>query len=78
MLEVRSDGFALNTKPIWTTDALEEQLRAACETRGDRSLLVKAPLELRYHRVVEALDMARGAGAERIGMLDPDPDGSEG
>jgi len=27
--------------------------------------------------VVEALDVARGAGAERIGMLDPDPDGSE-
>jgi len=38
---------------------------------------VEAPRELRYHRVVDALDVARGAGAERIGMLDPDPDESE-
>ena len=73
VLEVRSDGFALNTRPIWTTRALEDQLRAAFETRGDHTLLVAASRELRYHRVVEALDVARGAGAERIGMLDPDP-----
>jgi len=28
--------------------------------------------------VIEALDVARAAGAERIGMLDPEPDGSGG
>lgn len=78
LLEVRSEGFALNTTPIWTTTSLEEQLRAAFETRGDRTLLVKASRELRYRRVVEALDVARGAGDERIGMLDPEPDGSGG
>lgn len=73
VLEVRSDGFALNTTPIWTLGDLDERLRAAFDTRGDRTLLVKASRGLRYHRVVEALDVAHGAGAERIGMLDLDP-----
>ena len=76
VLEVRADGFTLNTTPIWTPAALEEQLRAAFDTRADRTLLVKPSRELRYHRVVEALDVARGAGAERIGMLDLEPDGA--
>jgi biopolymer transport protein ExbD len=70
VLEIRSEGYALNTTPVWTASALEEQLRAAFDTRGDRTLLVKANPELRYHRVVEALDLAHGAGASRIGMLD--------
>jgi biopolymer transport protein TolR len=75
VLEVHADGYALNRTPIWTTSALADQLRAAIDTRGDRTLLVRADAELPYHRVIETLDLARGAGAERIGMLDPDPDG---
>jgi biopolymer transport protein TolR len=71
VLEVRGDGFALNTTPIWTTTSLREQLRAAFETRGDRTLLVKPPPPPPPPRVVEALDVAHEAGVGRIGMLDP-------
>jgi biopolymer transport protein TolR len=77
VLEVGPDGYALNRTPIGSASALEEQLRAAFETRGDRTLLVKPSPELRYHRVVEALDVANAAGAKRIGMLDPDPLGPD-
>jgi biopolymer transport protein TolR len=70
VLEVRADGFALNRTPVWEESDLADRLRAAFERRGDRTLFVRTTGEVSYRRVVEALDLARGAGAERIGMLD--------
>lgn len=38
-------------------------------TRADRTVFVRASGKVRYGRVVDAMDAARGAGAERIGLL---------
>jgi biopolymer transport protein ExbD len=37
----------------------------------DRTVFVRAEGAVTYGRVVEAMDEARGAGAERIGILGP-------
>jgi len=39
--------------------------------RSDRTVFVRVSGHVRYGRVVEAMDAARGAGAERIGILGP-------
>jgi biopolymer transport protein TolR len=70
VLEVRGDTFGLNGTPVWDASDLADRLRAAFERRGDRTLFVRAAGEVSYRRVIEALDVARGAGADRIGMLD--------
>lgn len=70
VLEVRGDSFALNGTPVWDASELGSRLQEAFEARGDRTLFVRASGEVSYRRVIEALDVARGAGAERIGMLD--------
>jgi len=70
VLDVRSEDFALNAAPVLTLRDLERQLRAAFETRGDRTLFVRAAGDVGYERVVAAIDVAQGAGASRIGLVE--------
>jgi biopolymer transport protein TolR len=70
VLEVRADAFALNTTPFLTRSALAERLRAAFEERRDPTVFVKVKGVVAYDRVIEALDIAREAGAGRIGLVD--------
>jgi len=70
VLEVRTEDFALNTAAVLTLEDLDRRLRAAFETRGDRTLFVKAARDVAYERVVAAIDVAQGAGASRIGLAD--------
>ena len=51
--------------------ALEERLKEILALRSDRTVFVRASGHVRYGRVVEAMDAARGAGADRIGILGP-------
>lgn len=69
MLEVRAEGLALNTTPV-TLEDLDRRLRAAFETRADRTLVVRASGDVAYEKLVVAVDVARGAGASRIGLAD--------
>ncbi len=70
VLEVRADAFTLNTTPFLTRTALAERLRAAFEERRDPTVFVKVEGGVAYDRVIEALDIAREAGASRIGLVD--------
>lgn len=70
VLEVRADDFALNTTPVLTLHELDGRLRAAFETRRDATLFVRPSSDVRYERLVAALDVAMGAGAARIGLVD--------
>jgi biopolymer transport protein ExbD len=70
VLEVRADGFLLNSSPVLTLEDLDGRLRAAFEARGDATLFVRPASEIRYARLVAALDVAKGAGATRIGLVE--------
>jgi biopolymer transport protein ExbD len=74
VLQVRADDFRLNSAPVLTLRELDEKLRAAFETRGDSTLFVRPARELRYARLVDALDLAKGAGASRIGLVSAEAD----
>jgi biopolymer transport protein ExbD len=74
LLEVRADEFRLNTTPVLTLRDLDEKLRAAFETRRDSTLFVRPAPDLRYARLVDALDAAKGAGASRIGLVSAEAD----
>jgi biopolymer transport protein TolR len=64
----RERGFFLNDRPVAVT-ALEGQLREAFRNRPDKVLYLKADAGLAYGSVVEAMDRARKAGVERVGMV---------
>ena len=45
------------------------RLRDALQARPDKTIFVKAEGTVPYGRVVEAMDVARGAGVERMGIM---------
>jgi len=69
VLTVEATVFRLNSTPLASAEDLASRLRDTFATRSDRTLFVRAEGPVRYGRVVAALDAARGAGAERIGLL---------
>jgi biopolymer transport protein ExbD len=69
VLSVDATGFTLDAKPILTAAALQSGLRDILVVRREKTVFVRAAGEVAYARVVEAVDAARGAGAERIGLL---------
>src|SRR5262245_50269740 len=61
VLEVRTGDFRLNSTPVLTLQELDGTLRAAFEARRDATLFVRPAPELRYARLIDALDTAKGA-----------------
>jgi biopolymer transport protein ExbD len=69
VLEVERDGLRLNRHPLASLQDLDERLRSVLETRSQRTLFLKSSGAVSYGSVVAALDVARGAGVERIGLM---------
>jgi len=69
VLTVEAMAFRLNQTPILTTAELGAQLRDVLLARSERTVFVRGEREVSYGRVVEAMDVARGAGADRIGIV---------
>jgi biopolymer transport protein TolR len=69
VLTVEKVGFNVNKMPVATVEELESKLRDYFQARTDKTIFVRAVGEVPYGRVVEAMDAARGAGVERIGII---------
>jgi biopolymer transport protein ExbD len=70
VVAVSVDEYRLNGTLVLSLADLERQLRAALEGRLDRRVFVTAHGDVRYDQVVAAIDVAEGAGASRIGLVD--------
>jgi len=68
VVTVEPEIFRLGDTPLDGAPALETALRETLALRRDRTVLVRVAGEVRYARVVSALDAARGAGASRVGV----------
>ena len=67
VLELARDGSAsINRSPV-AAGTLSARLRSIYDGRPDKVLFVKADPHLRYAAVVEAMDVARGAGVKVLG-----------
>ncbi len=62
----------INKQPV-TWDELPLRIRDIFETRADKTLFLRAAPTLKYGEVVAVLDVARGNGVERVGIVPPDP-----
>jgi biopolymer transport protein ExbD len=70
VLGIEDDGtVTLNKSPISDLQDLETRLRDVFQTRSDKTVFVRGSGKVPYGRVVEAMDIARGAGVERIGII---------
>jgi len=62
-------NYTVNRKPAASLDDLETQLRDIFQAKSDKTIFVRADDTVAYGKVVEAMDAARGAGVERIGVI---------
>ena len=72
LVTVEAAAYKLNQAPLLTIAELESVLREQLASRTDKTVFVKADLDVKSGRIVEAMDVARSAGADRIGFVLPD------
>lgn len=71
VLEITNNGsYFLNTAPV-AKSALRARLVEVYAARPDKVLFVKAEGGVSYGTVVDAMDLARGAGVEVVGAVIP-------
>ena len=69
VLEYTADGhIAINKLPT-TVEELEERLRAIYNDRRDKTMYVMGAGTLRYKKMIEVIDAAKGAGVDRVGIV---------
>jgi biopolymer transport protein TolR len=61
--------ITVNKSPVATLEELDNRLKDIFQTRSDKTIFVRASGKILYGKVVEAMDVARGAGVERIGII---------
>ena len=74
VLELADDGgYAINGQPV-PRDQLDTQIHAIYDARPAKLLFIKAGANRIYQDVIEAMDVARGAGVQIIGFTPKEAD----
>ena len=68
VLSLEEGAIMINKNPVGLPE-LSSRLRDIFQARSDKTMFVKASGTVQYGRVVNAMDIARGAGVERIGII---------
>jgi biopolymer transport protein TolR len=68
VLGLEEGAITLNKNPV-TMEDLESRLRDIFQARSDKTIFVRATATVPYGRVVHAMDIAKSAGVERIGII---------
>jgi biopolymer transport protein TolR len=71
LIAVRTDSVDLDGRPLRTMAELESELRDVLAVRTDHTVFVRVEGPVSYGRAVEAMDVSRAAGAQRIGLVGP-------
>ena len=68
VLELADDGtYAINSQPV-PKNQLDTQIHAVFDNRPAKLLFIKAGANRLYQDVIDAMDVARGAGVQIIGF----------
>jgi biopolymer transport protein ExbD len=79
VLELRADGsYAINNEPV-TVDQLDARLHQVFDQRPAKLMFIKTAGTRKYRDVIQAMDIARGAGVQVIGFtpVEPQPQGGQ-
>lgn len=72
VLEIKDDGtYAINTQPV-TKDQLLAKLHEIFDVRAEKLLFLKVGQRRIYRDVIDAIDIARGAGVKVFGLAPPE------
>lgn len=78
VLELRDDGtYAINNQPV-PKAGLDAKLHEIYDNRPAKLMFIKVGSTRKYQEVIEAMDIARGAGVQVIGLTPPEEKTAEG
>jgi biopolymer transport protein ExbD len=70
VIGIEETGLSLNRQPVATLPDLAARLADLLAARSDHTVFVRAAGVVSYGTVVQVMDVAAGAGASRIGIMD--------
>ncbi|HEX4681125.1 MAG TPA: biopolymer transporter ExbD [Gemmatimonadaceae bacterium] len=77
VLEVHGNGsYNINSKPISGVNNLGPELKAIYDPRPEKIIFVKGDPKAKYADIIQAMDIARGAGVKVIGVPPKDTPGA--
>ncbi|MBI2687228.1 MAG: biopolymer transporter ExbD [Acidobacteria bacterium] len=66
----KDKSIMLNTEPV-TEERLGPRLMEVFKTRAERVVFVKGDPDLEFMYVAKAIDVAKGAGIDKVGLMTP-------
>jgi len=75
VLDIDAGGTITINKQVVPKEQLATKIRDIFESRADKTLFLRADEKLKYGQIVEVLDIAKGNGVERVGIVPGAGDG---
>jgi biopolymer transport protein ExbD len=75
VMEVTPGDYMINSEKV-AEDLLSSRLKEIYDPRPEKVIFVKGSPDVKYERVIHAMDIARGAGVKIIGIPPKDTPGS--
>jgi len=69
VLTLKKDMSVLINQEAIDMNMLQDRLRSIYSTRQDKTIFIRADAKLPYNRVIELIDIAKGAGVEVLGII---------
>lgn len=69
VLTLKKDMSVMINQEAITLNMLQDRLRSIYSTRQDKTIFIRADAKLPFSRVIELIDIAKGAGAEILGII---------
>ncbi|HEU0005040.1 MAG TPA: biopolymer transporter ExbD, partial [Terriglobia bacterium] len=66
-VDARGD-LTINQEPV-TREKLGDRLTEIFKTRNERTMFIQGDTELLFNSVVDVIDIAKGAGVDKIGLI---------
>lgn len=69
VLTLKKDMSVMINQEAIGLNLLQDRLRSIYSTRQDKTIFIRADAKVPYSRVIEMIDLAKGAGVEVLGII---------
>jgi len=72
VVTLMKDGSVLINREKYEYNLVQDRLRTEYQTRADKTIFIRADARVPYSRVVDMIDLVKGAGAETVALIPED------
>ncbi len=72
VVTLMKDGSVLINREKFEFNLVQDRLRTEYQTRQDKTIFIRADARVPYSRVIEVIDLVKGAGVETVALIPED------